>query len=372
MPETPLSLRGLNRATLARQMLLSRERIKPVRAIERLVGLQAQLPRPPHVGLWSRLEAFQREDLLALLRRRDAVRATMMRGTLHVVSARDYVALRATLQPMLTRAMAAILRDRMKGLDVEKLAAEAEASLTEQPRTFTQLREILSKRHPNGDERAMGFAVRCTLPLVQVPTDDAWGFPADSSFAPAQAWLGETLHGGDASEELVLRYLSAFGPATATDVQTWSGLQGVKDVIDRLRPRLRLLQGERKRELYDLPTAPRPSEDTIAPVRFLPEFDNLLLAHTDRRRFVADGFRSRVFLPALRVAPTFLVDGFVAGSWSAKRAKDAATLTIEPFEPLGKAAQSELASEGERLLRFLEEGARSFDVKIVKAASKRA
>jgi Winged helix DNA-binding domain len=370
MSETPVSLRGLNRATLARQMLLSRERIKPLRAIERLVGLQAQLPRPPHVGLWSRLEGFRREDLLALLQRRDAVRATMMRGTLHVVSAKDYSALRATLQPMLTRAMVTILRDRLKGLDVEKLAAEAEASLTEQPRTFTQLREVLSKRHPKGDERAMGFAVRCSLPLVQVPTEDAWGFPADSCFAPARAWLGGTLRASDASEDLVLRYLAAFGPATATDVQTWSGLQGVKEVIERLRPKLHVLHGERKRVLYDLKAAPRPSEDAIAPARFLPEFDNLLLSHTDRRRFVADRFRSRVFLPALRIAPTFLVDGFVAGSWSAKRAKDAATLTIEPFEPLAKATQSELAAEGERLLRFLETSARSFDVKIVKPASK--
>ena len=369
MPEVPLTLRGLNRATLARQMLLSRVSIKPLRAIERLAGLQAQLPKPPHVGLWSRLEGFCREDLVALLRRREVVRATMMRGTLHVVSAKDYLAWRPTLQPMLTRGMQAILRERTKGLDVEKLVAEADEALTERPRTFTQLREVLSKLHPKGDERAMGYAVRCSLPLVQVPTEHAWGFPSDSQFAPAQAWSGQTLRAGDATEDLVLRYLAAFGPATAADVQIWSGLQGVKEVIERLRAPLQVLHGERGRELFDLPNAPRPPEDAVAPARFLPEFDNLLLAHTDRQRFVADRFRKRVFLPALRVAPTFLVDGFVAGAWSVKRVKDAATLTIEPFEPLSKKAQNELAVEGELLLHFVEASARSFDVKVAKPLS---
>jgi hypothetical protein len=363
MVETPLPLRGLNRATLARQMLLARERIRPLAAIERLAGLQAQLPRPPHVGLWSRLDGFRREDLLALLRRRKAVRATMMRGTLHVVSARDYLALRATLQPMLTRAMLTILRHRSKGLDVDAVVAEARASLAVRPRTFTELRDVLSKLHPKVDPRAMGFAVRSNLPLVQVPTEDAWGFPTDSQFASVETWLGEPVQARDARELLVLRYLAAFGPAAATDVQTWSGLQGVKETLEGLRPKLRVLQGERKRELFDLPDGPRPPEDTPAPARFLPEFDNLVLAHTDRSRFVADRFRKRVFLPGLRVAPTFLVDGFVAGSWGIKRVKGTATMTIEPFEPLPKKVQGELAAEADGLVRFVEESATSFDVR---------
>jgi hypothetical protein len=367
MSESPMTLRGLNRATLARQMLLSRESVKPLRAIERLGGLQAQLPRPPHIGLWSRVEGFRKGDLLTLLHRRDAVRATMMRGTLHVVSAKDYAALRATLQPMLTRAMEGILRDRTKGLDVEQLVAEARASLTQRPRTFTELRAVLMKLHPKGDERAMGFVVRCNLPLVQVPTDDSvWGFPADSQFAPAEGWLRESLRTTSASDDLFLRYLAAFGPATATDMQTWSGLKGAKEIVERLRPKLLVLRGERKQELYDLPDAPRASEEASAPARFLPEFDNLVLSHADRRRFVADRFRKRVYLPGLRVAPTFLVDGFVAGTWNVKRVKDAAALTVEPFEPLSKKAQGELAAEGDRLARFLEDTARSFDVRFAK------
>lgn len=369
MPEAPLSLRRLNRATLARQMLLAREPVKPTAAIERLVGLQAQLARPPHVGLWSRVEGFQRDDLLTLLRRRKAVRATMMRGTLHLVSAKDYRLLRATMQPMLTRAMLAVLRDRSKGLDIETLVADARKPLSERPRTFTELREILARLHPKSDVRAMAFMVRCTLPLVQVPTDDAWGFPADSQFAMADEWLGEPLPERVAVEELVMRYLRAFGPATATDVQTWSGLEGMKETIERLRPKLEVLAGEGKRVLYDLPLAPRPPEETSVPVRFLPEFDNLVLAHTDRRRFVADRFRRKVYLPGLRVAPTFLVDGFVAGTWSVKRAKSTATLTIEPFEPLAKKAQRDLASEGEALARFVEESAGSFDVRFAKPAA---
>jgi hypothetical protein len=367
MAEAPLTLRDLNRATLARQMLLGRERVKPLRAIERLVGLQAQWPKPPHVGLWSRALGFEREDLLGLLNRREAVRATMMRGTIHVVSAKDYVALRPALQPMLARNLLAVLRERAKGIDVDEVAAITRTCLAEGPRTFEQIRDALAKVHPAADHRAMGYIARLSVPLVQVPAaGEGWGFPAAPQFGLAEDWLGEKLSGPDGPEDLVLRYLAAFGPATAGDVQTWSGLQGVKETLEGLRPKLVVLRDERKREAFDLPKAPRPGPDAVAPPVFLPEFDNIVLAHSDRRRFVADRHRKRVYLPGLRIAATFLVDGFVAGTWGVERKKDAATITVEPFEPLGKKSQQELAAEANGLVRFVEPGARTYDVRFAR------
>jgi hypothetical protein len=361
---TPLGLRDLNRATLARQMLLAREAVKPLRAIERLAGLQAQWPRPPHVGLWSRVEGFERDALLRLLRRREAVRATMMRGTLHVVSARDFVVLRPVLQPMLARGVVAVLRDRMKGIVVEDVIAEARTILDGQPATFEAIRDALAKRHPKADARAMGFIARLGIPLVQVPADGAaWGFPTAPAFAMGEAWVGEALAASTALEPLILRYLAAFGPATASDVQTWSGVQGAKEAIEALRPKLVVLRDERKRELFDLPKAPRPGADVEAPVRFLPEFDNLVLAHTDRRRFVADAHKKSVFLPGLRVAPTFLVDGFVAGTWGAARKKGDAVLAVHAFEAQPKKTKSALEAEADRLLRFVEPDAATFAVR---------
>ena len=367
MGDAVLTLRDLNRATLARQMLLAREAVKPLRAVERMGGLQAQWPKPPHVGLWSRVEGFERDHLLALLRGHQAVRATMMRGTLHVVSAKDYVSLRPALQPMLTRGVLAVLRDRMKGIVVDDVAAEARELLAAGPATFERVRDALAKRHPKADARAMGFVARLSLPLVQVPTDgDAWGFPASPAFAMADAWIGEALASSATLEPLALRYLAAFGPATASDLQTWSGVQGAKETLDALRPKLVVVRDERKRELFDLPKAPRPGADAVAPARFLPEFDNLVLAHTDRRRFVADAHKKRVYLPGLRVAPTFLVDGFVAGTWGAARKKQDAALTLEPFEPLAKKAKADLEAEAERLVRFVEPEATSFAVRFAR------
>jgi Winged helix DNA-binding domain len=367
MAEAPLTLRDLNRATLARQMLLGREKVTPLRAIERLMGLQAQWPKPPHIGLWSRIEGFKREGLLGLLRRREAVRAPMMRGTLHVVSAKDYLAMRQPLQPMLTRGALAVLRERARGIDVDEVTALARKLLADGPRTFEQVRDALASVHPKADHRAMAHIARLGVPLVQVPTDaEPWGFPTTPQFALAEGWLGAKLHPSEALDDLVLRFLAAFGPATAGDVQTWSGVQGVKEVVERLRPRLTVLQGERKRELFDAPKAPRPGSEVAAPALFLPEFDNLVLSHTDRRRFVADAHRKRVYLPGLRIAPTFLVDGFVAGTWTIERKRDAATLAVEPFEPLTKKARSELAAEGEGLLRFVEPDAGTFDLRFAR------
>lgn len=351
----------LNRATLARQMLLGREAIPVVAAVERLVGMQAQEPKPSFTGLWTRLTDFQRNDLHRALHDRDVVRGTLMRGTLHLMIARDYIAHRMTLQPMLTRALN-LLGDRAAGLEPDSVLAVAQGLLAAQPRTFTELRALLVDAFPGINDRALGFTVRMSLPLLMMPTEARWAFPTDARFGLAEQWLGTPLSREGDLQTLTRRYLAAFGPATAADMQQWSGLQGLKPILEAMRPDLVAFRDERGRELFDLPEAPRPDESIPAPPRFLPEFDNMLLSHADRTRVLAEEHR-RAVLGAKngRIPGTFLVDGFVAGTWRAERKRDTATLTLSPFAPLTKDAAA-LATEGDALLRFIEDDAATFDV----------
>jgi Winged helix DNA-binding domain len=352
-----LSLRDLNRATLARQMLLARAPVTAAAAAERLAGMQAQLPWTPYVGLWSRVAGFARAELDALYAAHTAVRATMMRGTLHLVTAGDYARFRPVMQPMLTKGMLSILRDRMKGIDVDAVAADARRFLAGGPRTFEQIRDHLAERHAGVDVRAMGYVVRMQLPLVQAPGKGAWSFPPDPDFALGEAWIGEPLAASADPHELLRRYLAAFGPATARDAQTWSGLAGLPETMEALRPELTVLTGDDGRELFDLPAAPRPPAETPAPVRFLPDFDNLMLGHADRSRVIPEAYKPKIFLSALRVRATFLVDGMVRGAWKIERSGKRATLFVEPFAPLAKAEKDALMAEAEGLLAFAAEGA---------------
>jgi hypothetical protein len=363
MPNTILTRRALNRATLARQMLLRREPVKPATAVERLAGLQAQAARPPFVGLWSRLDGFRREVLVRAIERQQVVRGTLMRGTLHLVTRTDYVRFRRTLQPMLTAGLRSILRGRMDALDVAGAVAEARAWFDEAPRTFDALRAHLDDRFPGADVRGLAYAVRMELPLLQVPAPaERWAYAARADFAVAETWLGASLAPGDASEALVVRYLEAFGPAAIADAQTWCGLGGLGTVFEQLRPKLRAFQDERGRELFDLPHAPRPDADEEAPVRFLPEWDNLLLSHADRSRVIADAHRPAITTANLRLPGTFLVDGFVAGTWVVERKKKAVTLELRPFSPLQRSVATALEEEGEALARFMEPDATTFAV----------
>jgi len=363
MAKDVLTRHALNRAALARQMLLDRERVPAVDAVARLAGMQAQEARPPFVGLWARVAGFARAELHAALHAREVVRATFLRGTLHLVGAEDYVAFRTPIQPMLAQALR-VLGTRAEGLDVDKLLPVARDVLAAGPQDFTSLRALLQERFPEVNDRALGYAVRTHLPLVMVPTADRWGFPSVARFTLADAWLGRPPAPGETPHDLVLRYLAAFGPASATDVQTWSGLGRMKPVLESLRPRLRVFADERGRELFDLPDAPRPDADTPAPARFLPEFDNLLLAYDDRTRIVAEEYRARLVTRNLRVHAAFLWDGLVRGTWKITRKKARATLVMTPFEALPKPAGAALAEEGERLLRFVEEDATDVDVEL--------
>lgn len=361
MADRILKLRELNRATLARQMLLARETISVSAAVERLAGLQAQLASAPYVGLWTRLQNFKREDLASLIDARKVVKATFNRATLHLVTAEDYLRFRTTLQPLLASAASSIAKDRGE-FDLDKVLKAARAYLAEKPRTFADLSDMLAELLPDVDVGAMRYSVRTHIPLVQVPIATGWSYPSKPEFTLAESWLGRKISPKEFLPELVKRYLAAFGPASVTDAQTWLGLK-LKDTFEALRPELQTYRDENRRELFDLPGIELPAEDVPAPLRFLPEFDNLLLSHSNRTRVVAEENRPQVYLPALRVAATILVDGFVRGAWKVEKAKSAATLVITPFEKLAKKDRSALMEEAALLVRFVEPAAKSYDVR---------
>lgn len=366
MTDRVLTLRALNRVTLARQMLIERVALPVAEAVGRAAGLQAQVPAPPYVGLWTRLPDFRRDALTALLERREIVRATLMRSTIHLVTADDYLLFRPALQPALDRALTAFFGKRAKGLDADRIVAAARAALQEEPRTFAELRALLSGLYPEADPDAMGYVVRTRLPLVQIPSG-TWGYSGTIRYTLAEERLGRPLADPEAGfRHLVRRYLAAFGPATVQDLQAWSGLVRLKDRMEELRPDLRSFRDEQGRELLDLPDMPLPDPDTPVPPRFMPEYDNLVLSHADRTRVIADADRPRVFLSAGRVRSTVLVDGYVRGAWKIERARGSATLLIEPFAPPTKEVRDALAAEGERLVRFVEDGAATVDVRFAK------
>jgi len=361
-----LKLRELNRATLARQMLLQRESLPVSAAIERLVGLQAQLASAPYVGLWTRLEGFKRENLAGEIESRKIVKATLMRGTLHLFSAEDYVRFRTTMRPLLEAGASAITKQFGAEFDLEKLLAAAQKFIAEKPRTFAEITEMVTALMPGIEAGPLRYSVRTHIPLVQVPIPTGWSYSSKPEFTLAETWIGRKISAKDNLPELVKRYLAAFGPASVTDAQTWLGMK-LKDTFETLRPELQTYRGEGRLELFDLPDTPLPAEDVPAPVRFLPEYDNLLLSHSNRTRVVADEYRSRVYLPGLRVAATILVDGFVRGAWKVEKAKTAAALVITPFEKLTKKDQTALTEEGEKLVRFVEPKAKTFDVQFAEA-----
>jgi hypothetical protein len=362
-----LGLRELNRATLARQMLLERERLPVPAAIERLVGLQAQLASAPYVGLWTRLRDFSRAALAQLIEDRTVIKATLMRATLHLFTGEDYLRFRATLQPALTGAGSAIARQRGANFDLDQLLAAARRFIAEKPRTFAEISDMVARHRPDQDVGVMRYTVRTHLPLVQVPITGGWSYAHKPEFTLAESWLGRPIPAEDNLRELVFRYLAAFGPAAVTDAQTWMGMK-LKDTFEKLRPELQTYRDEGRRELFDLPDQPLAAADRPAPVRFLPEFDNLLLSHSNRRRVIADQHRPKVYLPGLRVAATILVDGFVGGVWKIEKTKTAATLVIEPFGKLNKKDRAALSEEGERLVRFIEAEAKSFDLRFAESA----
>ncbi|MBA3422423.1 MAG: winged helix DNA-binding domain-containing protein [Thermoleophilaceae bacterium] len=365
MPPPVLTARELGRATLARQLLLERHPIGTVEAIGRLAGMQAQEPGPPFMGLWSRLEGFEASELRQAIEERAVVRATLMRGTLHLISAGDYARLYSAIAPAFEESMRRILGARAEGIDVPALVQEARAIFAEAGAlSAADLRDALAERHPEADVRALAALVRTGLPLVRVPDGGRWGFTPRAQFIDGERWLGASPDERPDHDGLVRRYLAAFGPASIRDAEAWMGGGGLAAAFERLRPELETFTDERGRELFDLPDAPRPPADAPAPVRLLPEFDSLVLAHSNRTRTIADEHRPALVTKNLRVRATVLVDGAVAGFWRLEKARGTATVVVEPLGRLRAAERRAATSEAERLARFVEPEAKAHAVRV--------
>ena len=360
MPPDVLSRQALNRALLARQQLLRRTPLpaadgraeRVIDMVEHLAGLQAQAPFPPYYGLWSRLDDLRPADLAQLILDRQVVRTALMRGTIHLVSARDCLAFRPLIQPVLDRGLRTGPGTQLAEVNTSDLAAEGRALVEAKPRTFSELGALLSARWPSHSPAALAQGVRALVPLVQVPPRAVWGATGQARHTSAESWLGRPLRARSSPQRLVKRYLTAFGPATIADVQAWSGLTGLREIIERLRPALRAFHDEHGRQLLDLPQAPRPDPETPAPVRLIAEFDNLILSHADRTRIISDTARRRLFTRNGIFPGTVLVNGYVSGIWRLTRSGGTAALAIEPFRALTPPDREAIIAEAGRLLAF--------------------
>jgi hypothetical protein len=343
-----LSRRALNRALLERQMLFERRAIGAREAVEHLVGMQAQEPQAPYLGLCSRLEEFRPQELSELISRGDAVRAPLMRATIHLVSAEDY----RRLWPLMHAVLAAsfrgsAFRTALAGIDLDEVLQAGRELLAEQPRTRAELSPLLAQRWPQVDPTALAYAVSFLTPIVHVPPRGLWRQNGPARFALADTSVKTR---GDGMEGLIRRYLAAFGPATVRDIQAWCGLTRLREVIERVRSELVTFRDEDGNELFDVPGAPLPDPGAPAPPRFLPPFDNAILAHADRTRIVANEHRNAI--SGDRLMRTFLVDGFVAGTWRLEDGR----LRVQPFTALTERDRASVADEADRALAFLVPG----------------
>lgn len=342
-----LSARQLNRALLARQFLLERTGKSPVEVVEHLVGMQSQVPLSPYVGLWSRVSGFQAAGLATTLESRETVRIVLMRGTIHLVSARDALLLRPLLKPVLDRVnFTGHNGKQIAGIDPDELAQRGRELLEETPRTREDLGKLLKERWTGHQATALAYAVQLLVPLVQIPPRGVWGVAQGrGDHATLNTWLGAESLPEPSITEVVSRYLTAFGPASVQDAQTWSGLTRLSEVFERLP--LKRFTDENGRTLFDHEDSPRPDEDTPAPPRFLPEFDNIALSHADRTRIISPGFNGS------STRGSFTVDGFVSGTWKMTKG----TLLIAPYQRLPQRDSAQVEAEARRLLEFAAPGA---------------
>ncbi|MBB5936361.1 winged helix DNA-binding domain-containing protein [Streptomyces zagrosensis] len=353
---TVLDNRALNRATLARQLLLDRANLPVIDTVAHLGGLQAQEPQEPFVGLWSRLRAFDPHTISDLLTERLVVRTHLMRRTVHLVTADDALAWRARHDAMLRQRALGAYRREFAGVDLDELATAGQALLADgEPRSMAELGRVLAERWPEPGPRALGEVVIAALvPAVQMPPRGLWRARAGVRNVPLAFWLGREVaplppsDSDPVGQALVRRYLAAFGPAASADVRAWCGLAGLPTAIAAIRDELVTFRDERGRELLDLPDAPRPDPETPAPVRFLPAFDNAILGYHDRGRIIDDAHRGL----SVAGARVVLVDGRVAATWSVK----AGTVTVASLRDFSRADRNAVAEQGRALASFLSAG----------------
>jgi hypothetical protein len=347
VPERALSTRALNRALLARQLLLERSTLSLTTALERVGGIQAQYAPSAYVGLWSRLRSFTRDSLTGALERRRAVQATLMRVTIHLVSARDFPLLAEGIRKERRAWWLRVQGWQMEGVDMQAVASVLRRHLGGRPRRHAEIIEILEAE---GFPRIAWSGAGLWVDLVRVPPSGTWERRRADLYGLAEDWLGpSSVTEAEGMEHVVRRYLGGFGPASLGDVAGWAGLPvtTLRPVVERLR--LRRFRDEQGRELLDLPRAPLPDPETPAPVRFLPTWDATLLVHARRTQILPERYRGLVFdTKTPHSVPTFLVDGSVAGTWRYEKGR----VRIDPFDPLPRSIRRELEEEAEPLAAF--------------------
>lgn len=344
MGDEILGARDLNRILLARQMLLAREAISPVAAISRLFAIQAQLPKASFTGLWARLSGFKRQDLLAAIHERKVVRSTLMRGTLHLATAEDILAFRTTVMPALDITLPGGGRPPREEIDLAMRLAERH--FASGPKDFESIRQVFASAGIE-NVRPMAFGVRVWLPLVQASSDTPFGHEPGGAFTLVKTWLGRDEDAAPDPKGLARRYFAAHGPSLPADVAGWTGLKGAAALLESMGDELVTFRDEKKRVLYDLKDAPRPSGGTPAPVRLLADFDGAVLGRADRTGIVRPQHVKLMATKNLLIAPTVLVDGVVAGVWRIETRRKTTTVTVRLFEAVN--AKDRKAVEAEAL-----------------------
>ncbi|MBE0579333.1 winged helix DNA-binding domain-containing protein [Devosia sp.] len=354
MPET-LTDRQLNRATLARQWMLERADVAISDAVAFLLGLQAQTSNGPYQGLWNRLAGFRHQNLTALIEDKTLLRATTMRTTLHLHTAADMRSIRPVMQSVLDRSWTATFRKRFADADHDAVHRRGVELLDEAPMTSGALGKRLAETWPNSEPLALAQLLHCRETLIQTPPTRIWGHGGAPLLSRIENWTGRGLDNPPALPDLVRRYLAAYGPASVMDMQSWSGLTRLAPAFEALKGELVEFTGADGRTLYDLPDGPRPDPDTPAPVRFMPEYDNVWLGFADRFRIQPELARSRMVLVNGYVA-TYTVDGFISGNWTLKRNKTDIAITILPFRKLTPAETADVEAEAHAHGAFLADG----------------